>query len=371
MADFPIQRHRFLADAALCCLLCFAVSTAIAQSSKSSQPAKSSGQSAESNPRDGSKPLTLKEDPTGLQRNHRLILKDGSFQLVREYKVVGDRVRYLSQERNEWEELPSDLVDWIATRKWEQTHDTSADAEDNSPGMKEAIEVDKEEAAIREAQKARTPEVAPGLELPDQDGVFVLDTFHGTPEIVELPATDLNVNARDKHGLGVLNPLAGSVANLEIPGAHSRIHLHINDPSIYLSIDGSDDNVPTVAGAVTVDTSKARAVNTKHGAHSTQSGFAIVKVSERNAVRVVGAVHLNRDGSVNQDEAVIPAKGEVMPGRHWLRIQPVEPLALGEYAVVEILTGTDISQTVWDFRVDPTKGDNPGALTPILPSGSH
>ena len=32
------------------------------------------------------------------------------------------------------------------------------------------------------------PKVAEGLELPDEDGVFVLDTFQGTPELVELTA---------------------------------------------------------------------------------------------------------------------------------------------------------------------------------------
>ena len=52
--------------------------------------------------------------------------------------------------------------------------------------MKEAEELDKEEAAERAEQKARMPEVAKGLELPDEDGVFVLDTFQGTPELVEL-----------------------------------------------------------------------------------------------------------------------------------------------------------------------------------------
>ena len=333
---------------------------------------KSSDQTVESNPRENSKPLTLKPDPTGLQRNHRIILKDGSYQLVREYKVAGDRVRYLSQERNEWEEMPNDLVDWVATRKWEDAHKAQIDEADaDTDGMKDAADVDREEAAIRNEQKARTPEVSPGLELPDQDGAFVLDTFNGTPELVELPSTDLSMNARNNHGLGTLNPLAGRTANLELEGAHARIHLHVNDPAIYLSIDGAGDTAPEVAGAVTVKASSSRAVSGKHGAHSAQSGFAIVKVSERNAVRVVGAVHISRDGSVTQDEAVMPAKGELVPGKHWLKIQPAEPLDIGEYAIVEILSPSDISQTVWDFRVDPTKGDNPGSLTPIQGSGSH
>ena len=65
----------------------------------------------------------IKPDAPGLAHNHRLVLKDGNYQMVRKYEVVGDRVRYLSLERGgEWEELPYDLVDWDATRKWEQKH---------------------------------------------------------------------------------------------------------------------------------------------------------------------------------------------------------------------------------------------------------
>jgi len=276
-------------------------------------------------------------------------------------------VRYISVERGgEWEELPTELVDWEATRKWERDHANQA-ADTASPAMKEAEEIDKEEAAEREEEKARMPEVAKGLELPDEDSVFALDTFQGTQELVELLPADLNLNAKNRHGLSTLNPLAGSKASLELDGAHAKVHLHVNDPAIYLSLAARDDAEKVISHALTVDTGTAKEVNNrKHGAHSTSSGFAIVRVDERRAMRIVGAIHMSTTGTVTQDEDVIPTRVEVLFNKHWLKITPAQPLTIGEYALVEILSASDINQSVWDFRVDPQMSDNPGSLGPIV-----
>jgi hypothetical protein len=333
-------------------------------------PALVGAQSSQSTQTNNGKPL--KPDVPGLAKNHRLILKDGSYQVVREYKIEGDRVHYFSQERGDWEDLPVELVDWNATRKWEQDH-AGTDNDAASPAMKEAEEIDKEEADERSDEKARMPEVSKGLELPDEDGVFVLDTYQGTPELVELKPKELRLNAKTHHGLGVLNPLAGQKEGLEIEGAHAKVHLHVDDPAIYLSLGIEDGKEPVLSHPFTVDTSTAKtAQESSHGAHSTQSGFAIVKVDERNAIRLVGAIHISPSGKVTQDEDVIPATAEVLPGKHWLKIMPGQKLVMhGEYALVEILSPNDISDSVWDFRVDPTEGDNPGSLTPILKQTSQ
>src|SRR5580658_9606404 len=70
----------------------------------------------------------------------RLYLKDGTYQLVREYKVLPDRVRYLSAERTgEWEEVPLELVDLNRTKQ---------DAADHAEAVaKEAKEDLEEETA--------------------------------------------------------------------------------------------------------------------------------------------------------------------------------------------------------------------------------
>jgi len=312
-------------------------------------------------------PLPLKTGQPGTAPNHRLILKDGAYQIVRKYEIAGDRVRYISVERGgDWEELPVDLVDWEATHKWEQDM-VKAAVEEPSPAMKMAAEIDREEAAARDEQKTRRPEVSKGIQLPDEDSVFSLDTFEGAPKLVELTPVDLAMNAKARHGVNTLNPLSASKARLELEGAHARVHLHDGALVIYLSLAASDDADTLLSPALTAETHGSKDVaNRKHGAHSPSSGFAFVRAYERNTVRVVGNLHMSPTGKVIQNENVIPARVEVLPGEHWLRITPQKPLATGEFALMEIISASEISQSVWDFRIDPQSGDNPGSIGPIV-----
>jgi hypothetical protein len=318
--------------------------------------------------------LPLKPSIPGVQVNHRLILKDGTYQVVRKYEVNGNRVRYISAERGgDWEEMPYDLVDWPATKKFEAQADAAA-AEAKSPAMQEAAEIDKEEEAERRAQTQRMPEVARGLSLPNQDGVFVLDEFHGTPNLVEIVPSTGDLQLARQHGIRSIIPLQGQMARVELEGPAAKIHLHINEPTIYLSLDTAEDDRSiennVTSNAITVDTHGTSHVppsiaHERHGAQKATSGFAIVRVDSRKAVRIVGNVHISPTGDITQEEDVIPMTSEVLPGKHWLKLKPIEPLKIGEYALVEVLSSKDMNANVWDFQVNPRADLNESALVPL------
>src|ERR1700728_1340631 len=101
-----------------------------------------------------------------LPRGKKLMLKDGTFQLVREYHVEGDRVRYYSIDQMGWEEIPEPLVDWDATRKME-----IGDAKRNLDLIAEARKTD----SARHAELLDVDasiEIAPKVFLPGGAGLF-------------------------------------------------------------------------------------------------------------------------------------------------------------------------------------------------------
>ena len=61
---------------------------------------------------------------------------------------------------------------------------------------------------------------------------------------------------------------------------------------------------------------------------------------------------------------MIETEHTLMPGGHWLKIVPKEPLSFGEYALVEVLDERTVNTGVWDFGVRPTAGPNRDAILP-------
>ena len=96
----------------------------------------------------------------------RLILNDGSYELISQYSIQGERVRYFSTERNAWEELPYSMIDWPATEKYAARSAHEADARRN-----EALD---KAAAERKEEEAHLPLVIPGLRIPAPEGVFLV-----------------------------------------------------------------------------------------------------------------------------------------------------------------------------------------------------
>lgn len=296
--------------------------------------------------------------------NKRLILKDGSYQVVRQYEVTGDRVRYQSAERaGGWEELPKDLVDWPATEKWAREHVPGAQPT-SAPALQAAAELDKEEQQERAETEARMPEVAPGLRLPDEDGVFALDTFHGKPELVTVLQSNGDL-AGGHHVLSAaLNPLAGTRQEIRISGAKSKVQLHVNEPVLYVSIDTPDEEVAPES-ALKVQTHGAGSVRDKSEHSSPGSRYAIVRAQVKKDQRTVATMSLSMLGKVTQSEQIIETTAEILPGRHWMKLTPKQPLEIGEYALMEIISPKEVNLAVWDFRVDPTAPENANARLPV------
>jgi hypothetical protein len=304
----------------------------------------------------------------------RLILKDGSYQIVTKWQVHGDRVRYYSAERAQWEEIPYNLIDWPATDKWNKEHEPGAQPSPaaETPGavtpaeeQKEAAAIDAAVAAERADQRARTPMVAPGLHLPDRDGIFVLDNFQSIPELIHLDQSTGNVNRDASHNVlrAAIGSFSGAKEPVRINGQAARIRLHVDDPALYVSLDAGNAEEVAPEDALMVNTHGA--LPDKNEYSSPDSRYAIVRVDVQPGERVIGALRISRAGSATQSEDIIPTKAEILTGKHWMKLTPKDPLPIGEYALMEILAPGVINLDVWDFGVSPNAPENKHPITPV------
>lgn len=300
--------------------------------------------------------------PSTTPHRTRLILKDGSYQLIMSYQIKGATVSYVSAERGATEEIPYDLVDWDATRKWEQRH-PPADESGQPPPPAIDPELLKEEAD----RAALTPEVAPDLDLPEQDSVLVLDYFQGTPELVPLVQSDGELNRTTSHNVLklALNPRATSHQIVQLKGIESPVQLHVDTPVIYMRV-GDDSGIRRGGTPLTVDTHGASSVKDSTPAGgSPDNGYVIVRADVRTDARVLASFNISAlNGAVQRQEDVIPTSAEPLPGGHWIKITPTKALDFGEYALMEVLSDREVNLGVWDFGVHPVAPENKDVLKP-------
>jgi hypothetical protein len=294
------------------------------------------------------------------QNPQRLILKDGSFQTVTKYEVQGQRVRYYSAERYSWEELPSDMVDWPATDKFNKDRDAIRTQE-----VLKAV-------APAVADEAEPAMVAPGLYLPDGGGVFLMDTYQTHPELVELTQSggELNKHMGKNILRAAINPLAlSSKQTIELKGDRSKTQSHVPQPSIYVSVEQSPDqnsnqnqnqDAASALDQASSGQGRGRAPKPKAKVAPQNDKYRIVRMEKKKDVRVVGDLNVAIYGKVSQKQNWVKTVSE-SAGGDWVKITPTEPLTPGEYAVVELLDKGQINLYVWDFGVDPSAPENAGA----------
>jgi hypothetical protein len=234
----------------------------------------------------------------------RLYLKDGTFQQVREYEKLADRVRYYSVERSAWEELPLELIDFERTE-----NERRRQVEDLT---RETRAQDEEERYVREQERqiARVP-MEPGAYYVQGDTALALK--QAEPKIL----TD-----KRRTTLKILSPLpvVPGKAYIEIEGARSRFPIREPRPTFWFRL-------------------------------AAYERFGIVKCTPRKDSRVVETWHIESvSKEVAQERNSIEIfRQQVAEGLY--KIWPQKPLEPGEYAVVEYTEGERNTQ-VWDFRIE-------------------
>ena len=316
----------------------------------------------------------------------RLILKDRSYQVVLRYELKGDRVRYRSAERDGWEELPADQVDWAATGRFNHDHarggaggaPASSEQQDqaNDPGAQAAAELDRQAAAQRADEAARQPEVAKGLRLPDESGVWALDEFNAVPELIRIRQSDGDLNLDTGHSVkGAAIPQGGARDLIRLEGYRAVVAFHVARPVFYIRLD-EPKSTEAPEDALVVDTHGAsRSMQDKTEHASPDSTYALVRLRVVKNLRAASAEELRglrSGGELDGSAEVVATERTILPGRHWMRVSPRTDLNLGQYSLLELLGGGGpvapggFNLDGWDFGVNPLAPENKGGFRPVV-----
>ena len=275
-----------------------------------------------------------------LPRGKKLVLKDGTFQLTKDYQRNGERVRYLSAERGDWEEIPAAMVDWDATAKAAAAEQADEDA------------LAKKIHAQEQAQRIETImdvdaslQVAPGVFLPPGEGMFLIDGRSVKP--LEQVGSQVKTDKKQflKQVLSPI-PIVPSKRNVEILGTRASVRLTSGQAEFYLreAPPDPDRTTPIVKSSrpgesgPEVELVRATIKGNKRQLESIRSLFGEQLEAKRNSILI--------------------QRWEVAPTV--FRFTLGEPLPPGEYALAEILPD-GMNLFVWDFGVDKATGAKPAA----------
>src|SRR5262249_50349635 len=173
---------------------------------------------------------------------------------------------------------------------------------------------------------------------------------------------DLNKNLKQNILKAAINPLASAKQTIELPNLHAAIQSHATLPSIYVNTSQDQEANATPQGPE----------QPQHAQQAEQpwDRFKIVRAQEKQGKRIVGNIKINPLGKTTQEQNLVPTTTEKLTGG-WVKVTPVNPLAPGEYALVEMLGKEGMNLYVWDFGVNPSAPANalvtkpdPSALQP-------
>jgi hypothetical protein len=272
-------------------------------------------------------PKTLEDIPSG----QKLVLKDGTFQIVREYHREGDRVRYYSVERGDWEEIPAALVDWDATAKAEASREKSNDAlADKIHQQEEAKRLDNVQDIDASLQ------VGKGAFLPDSEGMFVVEgkTIRTLKQVSAGNETD---KLRTVEQIMSPIPIVPGKQRVIIAGEHAALRLRTTTPEFYLREappdPDSDSRIEKSSrpGEAGPDVVLLRAK-------------VIHKSRELESIKTLFGEKIGASAT-----ELLLQRWEVAPNVY--RFTLGETLTPGEYVLAEVLPG-GLNYFVWDFGLD-------------------
>ena len=252
--------------------------------------------------------------PIALPKGKKLILTDGTFQLAREYSVEGDRVRYWSVERSDWEEIPAALVDWDATHKADGERATQDAA------LKAKIHASDLAQRTKDVDIDSSLEIEPGLFLPDGFGFYALEgklIF----QMKQSEAESKMSASREVERILTGAPFIPEKVTLSIPGPRAKMRIAMNEPEFFMRPgDGREPRLRLL---------RAQIKNGKRVLENVSIYFSTQQVHKATDLDI---------------QTWTPARGVF----RYTSNQRLEP---GEYAFVE-MTGEGIDGYVWDFGVD-------------------